>query len=151
MAQVNYFNIQKAIKGQLINSFSTAPNSIPQVEIEPIDDPDGNAPFIGIFLTESFREITRIAGPSSRPHQVRPVFSLECLGFDINEFANACEQRDLLVSQVEETLILNRFLPMSGSNQVNDLRVTGIDFDTGDTDDGFFARGIITLETEVTG
>lgn len=149
MAQVNYFNIQKAIKGQLTNSFSTAPNSVPQVEIEPIDDPDGNTPFIGIFLTEASREVRRIGGTT--PHQVKPVFSLECLGFDINEFANACEQRDLLLSQVEETLILNRFLPMSGSNQVDDLRVTGIDFDTGDTDDGFFARGIITLETEVTG
>jgi hypothetical protein len=151
MAQVNYFNIQKAIKSQLTNSFSTAPNSIPQVKIEPIDDPDGNAPFIGIFLTESTREVRRIAGPSSLPHQVKSVFKLECLGFDINEFANACEQRDLLLSQVEETLIMNRFLPMSGSNQVDDLQVTGIDFDTGDTDDGFFARGIMTLETEVVG
>lgn len=151
MAQVNYFDIQKAIKLQLTNSFTTAPNSVPQVEIEPIDDPDGVTPYVGIFLTEASREITRIAGPASRPHQVITLLSLECLGFDMNEFSNACENRDILVSQVEETLIMNRFLPMSGSNQVNDLRVTGVSFDTGEANPGFFARGIITLETEVTG
>jgi hypothetical protein len=149
MAQVNYFNIQKAIKGQLTNSFSTAPQSIPAIEIEPIDDPDGESPFIGIFLTEAIRVVTRIGG--STPHQVQPIFSLECLAFDSNEFVNACEKRDQLVSQVEESLLVSRFLPMSGTNQVNDLRVTGIDFDTGDADPGFFARGIITLETEVIG
>jgi len=144
MSQVDYFGISQAIETQLTNSLTTANVSI---NIEPIDDPDGVVPWIGIYLEEASWEDIRTGGTT--PHEVTNTFVIECIQFDINEFKNACEKRDDFIKEVTEVLLLDR--TFSGAVTVS--HINKITFENGSSPDdvGFFAIGEIFLEARLKG
>jgi hypothetical protein len=151
MAKIDYYGIQTQIKTQLTNSLGTLvlSNTNVGIEIEPIDDPDSQDPWIGIYLDEAPIKTTFLGIGGPQQHIINPTFILEVFTFDINEFRNAAERRDDLVGDVKETLMLDRTL--GGKVVVSHL--TGIKFDRARMDDesGFFAGAEITYVTEVRG
>jgi len=150
MAHVDYYGIQEAIQTQLNNSLGTKvlSNQNVSINIEPIDDPDGVSPWIGIYLDNAGLEPKFIAG-GNQPYEVNPTFIIECFEFDINEFKNACQRRDNLAKDIIETLTLD----LTISNNVKWHQATNINFDIGqrEEDVGFFVGAEITLTAELRG
>jgi hypothetical protein len=144
MAQVDYYGVEQAIQTQLTNSLTTTNVSN---NIEPIDDPDGHVPWIGIYLEEANWEDIRIGG--NTPHEVNLSLVVECIQFDINEFRNACEKRDDFIKEVTEVLLLDR--TFNGTVTVSQINKITFDHGLLPDDVGFFAGGEIFLTARLKG